>query len=341
MKIALYSGAFAPAVGGLEAMARLLAEEFFAAGHEVVVVTRTAAAGSDGFPFRVVRRPSQAQWAAIVRSVDVTLHMNVSLKAIWPNLLFRRATVVSHQGWYRSGGDGGFRARLKDWTTGLVTNISASRAIARRIAGPSIVIPNSYDERVFRVRNGTARRGIAFVGRLVSDKGADLLLRAVRNLRAAGLAVPLSIIGDGPEGESLRALANELGMADSVHFYGEQSPVRIAELLNHHEILAVPSVWEEPFGIVALEGIACGCVVIGSAGGGLPEAIGECGRTFTRGDVEDLTKELRRVLSDSQLRQSLRREAHDHLNGFSRKAVASGYLTVLGSAIAFRREVHS
>jgi len=79
----------------------------------------------------------------------------------------------------------------------------------------------------------------------------------------------LTIIGSGPEEYSLRKLADDIGITGQVSFLGVKRGEESARLLNQHEILVIPSRWEEPFGIVSLEGIACGCVVIGSEGGGL------------------------------------------------------------------------
>ena len=88
----------------------------------------------------------------------------------------------------------------------------------------------------------------------------------------------------------------------------------------------MPSRWAEPFGIVALEGIACGCVVVGSEKGGLKEAIGPCGLTFENGNVRALADQLKRSLNDpnSQMQQ-----AAEHLAKFQADAAATAYLRVM------------
>jgi glycogen(starch) synthase len=87
----------------------------------------------------------------------------------------------------------------------------------------------------------------------------------------------LKVIGEGPCRNDLEERVRKLGLADQVEFLGAIVGEPLVNILNRHKILVVPSSWNEPFGIVALEGIACGCMVIGSSGGGLPEAIGPCG----------------------------------------------------------------
>jgi len=93
----------------------------------------------------------------------------------------------------------------------------------------------------------------------------------------------------------------------------------------------VPSRYQEPFGIVALEGIACGCVVVGSEGGGLREAIGPCGLTFPNGDASALARCLAQLLRDDESVRALRRPAAQHLLRFRRAKVAGEYLRLMRS----------
>src|SRR6266568_3303554 len=102
--------------------------------------------------------------------------MNVSLKAIWPNLLWTTPTIVVHHGRYGEGRR--LRDRLKYWSTRFFENVSVSQAVARCLPVASRVIGNCYDDRVFRRLNGNDRRGIAYVGRLVSEKRVHVLLEA-------------------------------------------------------------------------------------------------------------------------------------------------------------------
>jgi glycogen synthase len=95
--------------------------------------------------------------------------------------------------------------------------------------------------------------------------------------------------------------------------------------------MAVPSRWPEPFGIVALEGIACGCAVVGTAPGGLPEAIGPCGVTVPNADTSVMGRALRSLLEDDSLLAAYRSCAPVHLARHSRSEVARSYLRVLES----------
>jgi glycosyltransferase involved in cell wall biosynthesis len=158
---------------------------------------------------------------------------------------------------------------------------------------------------------------------LVSDKGASVLLDGVKLVNPKS---QLTIVGDGPERAALEKQAADLQLQAQVEFAGARHGEQLADLLRRHEILVVPSLWQEPFGIVALEGIACGCVVIGSAGGGLSEAIGPCGMTFPNGDARALADAIERLLSDSAERDRLRQNAPAHLARFTPRQVAALYL---------------
>src|SRR2546430_13578700 len=83
--------------------------------------------------------------------------------------------------------------------------------------------------------------------------------------------------GTGQELSPLRKRKQKLGIQHHVIFAGPKRGAELAEILNRHQILVVPSRYDEPFGVVALEGIACGCVVVGSSGGGVPPGLGRCG----------------------------------------------------------------
>jgi glycogen synthase len=119
-----------------------------------------------------------------------------------------------------------------------------------------------------------------------------------------------------------------------VIFAGQQSGNALAQTLNRHRVLAVPSRWAEPFGVVALEGIACGCVVVGSRDGGLQEAIGPCGLTFENGKVDELAAQLRRLINEPETRANLLKNAPEHLPKFQPDVIAAAYLRTMKKMIA-------
>jgi glycosyltransferase involved in cell wall biosynthesis len=214
------------------------------------------------------------------------------------------------------------------------TTICVSRALDLHVQQHSFVIPNLYDDAIFRVDPAAERdRELIFVGRLVRDKGLDLLLRALRVLRGQNLVPKLTVVGHGPQAENLQELTRELGLTGQVEFAGRMAPIDVAAALNRHQILVVPSLWPEPFGIVALEGIACGCVVVGSSGGGLPDAIGPCGVTFPNGDQDQLAKCLGGLLRAPESWRRFREYAPVHLRKHFGALIAEQYLRFLAASV--------
>lgn len=335
MKILLSSYVFGPSVGGIETVSELLAPEFIKAGHEVILITHTT--GNDGIarPYKVERRPGRQRLMELVRWCDVYFQNNISLSYAWPLLFVRKPWVIAHHTWLGEFPNRrNWKARLKRLLLKYGLNATISRPVACDLPLPSTIVGNPYSSGIFRRRPEISRdRELVYLGRLVPDKGVDLLIESLVLLRKRGLDPRLTIIGSGSEEKSLRHLVAERKVENQVDFLGSKKPEDIALLLNAHQVLAVPSRWPEPFGIVALEGIACGCVVAASQAGGLPEAVGSCGLTFGLDDVEDLTNVLYTLLTRPALREELLRGADHHLRQFDPVTVAHKYLDVFQRSI--------
>ena len=336
MKILFSSYLFHPSVGGIESVSKVLAEKFAAAGNDVHVITQTGGDPITDANYRLTRRPSIGKLFRLLRWSNLFFQNNISLRSLIPALLLRKPILVVHQTWLQNTRGGiGWNNRLKHALLRFVTNVAISKAVADCISGHSFVIGNPYDDTVFRLARNVARdKNLIFVGRLVSDKGVDLLLRAMKLLQNGNLMPDLTIVGSGPEEQQLRTLASELALDRQVIFTGQQSGGALAQLLNQHRILVVPSRWAEPFGIVALEGIACGCVVVGSEKGGLKEAIGPCGVTFENENVRALADQLQRLFNEPDSQTNLRQHAGEHLAKFQSDAVAAAYLRLMRKLVA-------
>lgn len=337
MKLLVSSHAFAPSYGGLETVSRLLAQEFCRLGHEVRLITQTPGKTREAFSFPVTRQASAAQLIELTRWCDLSWHNNLSVRTIWPAFVLRKPVVITHQGSYALRPPRGldFNLRLKHAIVSCGQSVAISQAVAHAFKSRSVVIPNPYDPAVFMIPRAVSKRaGLAFVGRLVQEKGVDVLLEALAVLRARGVTPCLTIIGGGPLLEEMRELARRLALQDQVTFAGARNPPEIAALLQQHRILVVPSRYDEPFGVVALEGIACGCVVIGTRGGGLPEAIGPGGMTVENGNVQQLADAIEKLLTHPVLYDSLAADASKHLAQFHPIAVAERYLALFEQMLA-------
>ena len=130
------------------------------------------------------------------------------------------------------------------------------------------VAPNPVDPDFFRVANGHRDIDVLFVGRLSREKGADVLLDALRGL--PGLRVVIA--GDGPLREELAAQARSIPA--SIEFRGRVPRKDLPALYTRAALQVVPS-RSEPQGVVVLEALASGTPVVGSAVGGIPEMIDE------------------------------------------------------------------
>jgi glycogen synthase len=337
LKILISSHAFAPSIGGIETVTALLAAEFVRLGHLVTVVTQTLADSVQDPGYPVIRQSSLVELYSAAKWSDLLWQNNLSLRTLWPSLLLRKPVVITHQGSYcRTPAGIDLVQRLKHAIVRRSTSVATSKAGAACFDTDSTVIPNPYDARRFGPGSLVEKRSgdLVFLGRLVSEKGIDVLLKALAKLRAHGLTPKLTIIGAGPELSIMQQMAAALELNDQVIFAGLRREEELAILLRKHKILVVPSRYDEPFGVVALEGIACGCVVVGSRGGGLPEAIGPCGITVPNGDASALARALEQLLLDPNEQKRFLIRAPEHLAKFHPTTIAEAYLTLFHAKLS-------
>jgi len=113
---------------------------------------------------------------------------------------------------------------------------------------------------------GRKRDRLLFVGRLNAQKGIEMLLRA---LAVTTTKASLDVVGDGPDGERLKALAGELEIANRVRWVGALPQQQLTEYYRSATALVVPSV-NEGLGLVAVEAQLCETAVIAFDSGGCP-----------------------------------------------------------------------
>jgi len=137
---------------------------------------------------------------------------------------------------------------------------------------------------------------IAFQGRLVSTKGARVLLEAAKILCEQGMEFNLMFIGDGPERANLEALAKQPALIGRVRFTGTLAPTELDEELAQASVLVVPSLGGEVFGLVVAENMQRGIPVIASDLGSFVEVMGDAGVTFRTWDVASLAQRVSSLL---------------------------------------------
>jgi glycosyltransferase involved in cell wall biosynthesis len=176
-------------------------------------------------------------------------------------------------------------------------------------------------------RRNDAARGfvIGYVGRLVQEKGIDLLLEALAQLQGSWRLV---IAGGGPQRTSLERMAQQLGISEHVVFDGWLPASRVPALYQQLDALVLPSRsrpnWVEQFGRVLIEAMASGVPVIGSDCGEIPSVIGDAGLVFPEGDVAALRAHIERLMRNGELRLHLRERGREHvLEHYTQASVAA------------------
>lgn len=177
-------------------------------------------------------------------------------------------------------------------------------------------VPRKLHDRFHVVRNGVdavqfsprlvPRSGeplrVGFVGRMIPDKGADVLARAAADLRRDDIDfVFVGSHGFDPSAAlteyevSVRKIA---GSAPAVRFVPFTDRAKLPELLRELDVLVIPSTWEDPCPLTVGEGMASGLAVVAATVGGIPEQLGNAGILVDSGDSKALARVLRQLADD-------------------------------------------
>ena len=200
-------------------------------------------------------------------------------------------------------------------------------------------------ERRSVVRYRHARRpsqpvlAIGYVGRLVEEKGLEVLFLAASKLIGPWT---IQILGDGPDRERLEKMVQWLGISGQVTFDQKMPSTHLPHYFSGLDVLVLPSLtrpnWKEQFGRVLIEAMACDVITVGAHSGAIPEVIGEAGLTFAEGDVNELRAQLQRLIDDVALREALRSQGRQRVvENYTQAAVAKNtvkvYREILGEPI--------
>jgi glycogen(starch) synthase len=336
-----------PQVGGLETMIRLIAREFVRLAEvEIRIVTPTAGEWDPQLPGVTVHRQlslmqlhSHYQWADAVFFNH--FYLKFALPLFW---MPSKPAVLSISGYTPP-------AQVEHWKHRWMGRLMlallyrahaviACNAWCRDLLPvESTIVRNPYDEERFALHpvEGARPGDVLFAGRITWSKGCEELIEAFAEILGPSPADDsprLTLVGDGELREVLIARAASLGIARWVTFTGPMDGEGVVREMRRHRILVVPSRYQEPVGIVALEGIASGCVVVGSEGGGLSETIGPYGFTFPNRDVPGLIRALKAALALSPAERAERLQGRElYLKPYRAGEVARGYLKVVSGVL--------
>ncbi len=372
MNILLYCYAFSPSVGGIEIVTETLARNLSTLGHNCTVLTETPSEVKDNYPFIVVRQPSHKAIYQYMRKTDVICNIELSLKFFWLSKLAGKPLVWVHNGyklscidalgWYKNqpapmepwksimfyrqkeGVAFAFREGVKlyvrRWAAKRVyCNVAGSEWIAKRQPFPNqvqIYTPFPVTDFAAIAERKNKRFNFVFLGRLVPEKGVEILLRAFANLsnELNSTSISLAIIGYGAAENNLKQLTQELGLEEQVHFLGPQRGRELLSIIADSDISVVPSWWEEPLGGVALQMLAADRVMIVAKNGGLPEVVGEAGISFTNGNADELYAAMKRVLNNEELKNQLHAQRKHQLEKFDPDKLTAKYVELFERAKA-------
>ncbi len=149
---------------------------------------------------------------------------------------------------------------------------------------------------------------IAFLGRLVEEKGVQHLLTALAQLPAAARVV---LLGSGPYRAALESQAAALGLGERLHCIATVPSAAVPRYLQAADVLCLPSLtranWKEQFGRVLVEAMAAEAVVVGSSSGEIPHVIADAGLIFPEGNADALAAAIGQLLASPDLMTTLRR----------------------------------
>ncbi|MEA2199636.1 MAG: glycogen synthase [Solirubrobacteraceae bacterium] len=206
-----------------------------------------------------------------------------------------------------------------------------SEALERMVTVPSFVepvlervghsVPRYGDLYADVVRAPATEPEIVFLGRVTRYKGLFVAIEALAVLRLQrSIEAKLVVVGpeDADHGAEMRRLAERLGVADAIEWRGQQTPEQAAAALARAHALIVPSVWDEPFPLVTIEGALARVPLVASDVGGISEGMHdeEHALLFARGDAGGAAAALERALLERDRTAARVARAHERAQAF-------------------------
>lgn len=183
----------------------------------------------------------------------------------------------------------------------------------------SVRLPYGIDLAKFNSFPWPRRKEVLFAGRLHVSKGVETLVEAWRTVIHAVPEAHLWIAGNGPQEDTIKTRAEELGISLSIDFLEWQSEEEMRDLHQRCSVQVVPSIWADNYPVVICEAFAMGTPVVGTRVGGIPDLVGAVSPELLvpPKDPKALAAAVVRILSDetkgAQLSRAARAFAEKHL----------------------------
>jgi glycosyltransferase involved in cell wall biosynthesis len=331
MKILYWTEQVAPYIGGVELITDDFLTALTASGHDVTVVARKGELTLEGatvpgtdvpvhyFPFREALLNNRFQQIAEItrRIADLKARLQPDLVHVnfcGPSSIFHLRTLAAHRAptvmtLYalpeQEPSRTGVVERLfaaADWVVGpSQAVIDRTREWFPQVATKSSVIYNTLNLPEVEVRPlPFDRPELLCLGRVVPDKGFDLVVDALASIVSVAPDIRLTIAGDGIDRPRLEEQARRLKVDDRIVVAGWVAPTKILELINSATIVIVPSRWFEPAPLVAIQAAHMGRPVVGARTGGIPELVvdGVTGVVVEKDDSEAIARAVIHLLGN-------------------------------------------
>lgn len=327
MKIVIASHGFLPSVGGVSTNVSVLAKAFVEQGHDVTVATLSPGP-TEGYSHKVVRKPGPLRLFKLYWQADLIILSNLAIKLIYPLVFLRRNVALRHHS------ESAFRLSSSWFSVDVIRRDVMSRAkhfmtsayIGRKSGMQTFEVTPPFANPLHittDIRRPPQERHYAlFVGRTEPEKGVTWLLDRWPMIREILAVDELRVVGKGSLDAAIKQRVDE--RADGVKQLGALTRSETAREMGGARYLFVPSLWEEPFGAVALEGVAAGALTIATNRGGLQEAAGKLGFYFDPDDEVSFRETLRAArdvfeshLAGSEARLAWETRAKDHVAQFA------------------------
>ncbi|HTY45072.1 MAG TPA: glycosyltransferase family 4 protein [Patescibacteria group bacterium] len=361
MKILYWTETFWPHIGGVEVLSRQFIPAMQKRGYDFTVITSHTNPGHPDetrygdipvhrFHFRsaLASRNLKQLRSALENAAKLKKALKpdlVHINTCYPSVFFHLRTMHTHRaptllavhelpaGCLKENAVFAHMVSEADWVVAVSqAMLQGVRRLAPDIAERSSLINNALDSPdIAPLPLPFKPARLLCVGRLIKAKGFDLALEALALLKSSFPCLRLIIAGDGLARQDLESRLTALGIQDMVEFIGWVSPDRICDVMNTATAVIVPSRWQEPFGLVALEAAHMARPVVAARVGGLPEIVidGETGLLFDKEDSAGLAGAITFLLEHPHTAQKMGEEARKRVrNLFNWKELVNSYDTL-------------
>lgn len=306
MKIGIVSTPFLPTppngYGGTELFVYTLAKELTRMGHEIVLFATgdsTKEFSECGFLFPKHRWPIQPDdeiehlnqaFHFMNKRDDIdVLHINSPYAVpIFSKAAAPVAVTMHHQ--YSPA----FTSLYNQFPSVRVVSISDNQAALSKIKVPITTIHHGLDTTIFSPVSVPKKNYVLYLGRITKDKGPDLAIQAALK---AGHSIVLAGGVQDCDKEFFNTMVVPYLADKRVSYIGEKGLEEKVALLREARALLMPLRWDEPFGLVMIEAILCGCPVVAFPRGSAPEIVKENITGFLTGDIEEMAFTIRKNIA--------------------------------------------